>query len=386
MHGNGQLCKKNGDTYTGHFSKNLLHGHGRFEWAALGTVYEGGWKNDKRHGLGTFQWTSAAKRTKATKGSKSSARQRNQPGDYYCGFWEGNVRHGWGFYYYREREEDAKKPKSKAARAKAAQVAAAAAAAKESAPTKAKAKKETKAEYSIALLLFKHNALRKEFYGLRGDAGVRGRVKLLEEDEDWPIARGQARQLLEAIVWERVPPLVAGDRVFGRVYDGARFEEAPEVVSAVEQESLRSTSATKAKKKKSSAQKRRASPQQRSSLKSPPTSAAQPRAKRARALVKPSHSGGSGRGTAATASASASLVVAAEPTHSERQQRRRPRPPPRVRARPDARWLAPLATDRLSLCTPHPQQEQQRRSVSLETAELVRCLALLRQLPRHEQA
>ena len=208
MHGEGRLRKKNGDVYTGHFSKNLLHGHGKFEWKSNGTVYEGGWKHDKRHGMGRFRWTADAKPAKSAKGSKSSARQRNQPGDYYAGFWENNVRNGWGWYYYCERPAVSS---SSAPSSSASESSAATTTRSESAAAAAAAAAAAEPKFSLALLLFKHNAMRKEFFGLRGENGVKGRVKLLEEDEDWAITKAEGRRLLNELVWERVPPLLEGE-------------------------------------------------------------------------------------------------------------------------------------------------------------------------------
>ncbi|KAF8396249.1 hypothetical protein HHK36_017864 [Tetracentron sinense] len=91
----------NGDFYTGNWSKNLPHGHGKYLWTD-GCMYVGEWFRGKTMGKGKFSWPSGATYEGEFKSGYMDGKgtYTGSNGDTYRGFWVMNLKHGQGTKSY----------------------------------------------------------------------------------------------------------------------------------------------------------------------------------------------------------------------------------------------------------------------------------------------
>ena len=60
--GTGKFKFPNGDTYEGQWQDGVMHGNGRFTWAASGAEYDGEWVQGRRQGEGCMTYVGGARR------------------------------------------------------------------------------------------------------------------------------------------------------------------------------------------------------------------------------------------------------------------------------------------------------------------------------------
>ncbi|KAF8398248.1 hypothetical protein HHK36_017175 [Tetracentron sinense] len=91
----------NGDFYTGNWSENLPHGHGKYLWTD-GCMYVGEWFRGKTMGKGKFSWPSGATYEGDFKTGYMDGKgtYTGSSGDTYRGFWIMNLKHGQGTKSY----------------------------------------------------------------------------------------------------------------------------------------------------------------------------------------------------------------------------------------------------------------------------------------------
>lgn len=91
----------NGDFYTGQWSDNLPHGHGKYLWTD-GCMYVGEWVRGKTNGKGRFSWPSGATYEGEFKAGYMDGKgtYTGASGDTYKGSWVMNLKHGEGTKSY----------------------------------------------------------------------------------------------------------------------------------------------------------------------------------------------------------------------------------------------------------------------------------------------
>ncbi|KAF8403638.1 hypothetical protein HHK36_011742 [Tetracentron sinense] len=91
----------NGDFYTGNWSNNLPHGHGKYLWTD-GCMYVGEWFRGKTMGKGKFSWPSGDTYEGEFKSGYMDGQgtYTGSNGDTYRGFWVMNLKHGQGTKHY----------------------------------------------------------------------------------------------------------------------------------------------------------------------------------------------------------------------------------------------------------------------------------------------
>ncbi|XP_057983287.1 phosphatidylinositol 4-phosphate 5-kinase 5-like [Malania oleifera] len=91
----------NGDYYTGHWSDNFPHGHGKYLWTD-GCMYVGEWFRGKTMGRGRFSWPSGATYEGEFKSGYMDGKgtYTGNNGDTYRGNWVMNLKHGQGTKSY----------------------------------------------------------------------------------------------------------------------------------------------------------------------------------------------------------------------------------------------------------------------------------------------
>ncbi|KAK9291180.1 hypothetical protein L1049_009368 [Liquidambar formosana] len=91
----------NGDYYTGHWSDNFPHGHGKYLWTD-GCMYVGEWYRGKTMGKGRFSWPSGAIYEGEFKNGYMDGKgtYTGSNGDTYRGSWIMNLKHGIGIKSY----------------------------------------------------------------------------------------------------------------------------------------------------------------------------------------------------------------------------------------------------------------------------------------------
>ncbi|EPS69987.1 hypothetical protein M569_04775, partial [Genlisea aurea] len=87
----------NGDYYTGYWSENFPHGHGKYWWTD-GCMYVGDWFRGKTMGKGIFSWPSGAMYEGSFKSGfmDGEGTYTGANGTTYKGSWVMNLRHGYG--------------------------------------------------------------------------------------------------------------------------------------------------------------------------------------------------------------------------------------------------------------------------------------------------
>ncbi|XP_047332750.1 phosphatidylinositol 4-phosphate 5-kinase 4-like [Impatiens glandulifera] len=92
----------NGDYYTGHWSDNFPHGHGKYIWAD-GCMYVGEWFRGKKMGRGRFSWPNGSTYEGEFKSGNMDGKgiyTCSSNGGSYKGTWVMNMKHGHGVKRY----------------------------------------------------------------------------------------------------------------------------------------------------------------------------------------------------------------------------------------------------------------------------------------------
>ncbi|GAB4843937.1 Phosphatidylinositol 4-phosphate 5-kinase 4 [Ancistrocladus abbreviatus] len=91
----------NGDYYTGNWSENCPHGHGKYLWVD-GCIYLGEWFRGQAIGKGRFSWPSGATYDGEFKSGYMDGKgtYTGPKGEMYKGFWVMNMKHGQGVTSY----------------------------------------------------------------------------------------------------------------------------------------------------------------------------------------------------------------------------------------------------------------------------------------------
>lgn len=103
-HGLGIYLWANGDKYSGDWDKGLMHGRGRFEWAANGEVYNGQWVKGKMTGEGIKVQSDGCRLQGAFVAGELHgwAEKIFSGGDRYTGYFKNNSREGYGEYVWTD--------------------------------------------------------------------------------------------------------------------------------------------------------------------------------------------------------------------------------------------------------------------------------------------
>lgn len=95
------MSNNTGDFYTGEWSDNFPHGHGKYLWTD-GCMYVGEWHKGKTMGKGKFSWPSGATYEGQFKNAFMDGKgtYTGSSGDTYRGYWLRNFKHGHGTQSY----------------------------------------------------------------------------------------------------------------------------------------------------------------------------------------------------------------------------------------------------------------------------------------------